>query len=495
MSVRVRFAPSPTGNLHIGGARTALFNWMFARKHGGDFILRIEDTDQKRFKSGSVRDIMDALRWLGLDWDEGPDVGGDYGPYTQSERTALYQQWGQWLVDAGGAYACFCSAERLSQLRTYQRANRLPIGYDRNCREMPREVAAQRIAAGESYVVRAAMPLTGKTVVNDLIRGDITFDNEHLQDLVLLKSDGFPTYHLANVVDDHFMEITHIMRADEWISTAPLHVNLYKSFGWKMPDIAHMPVILSPTGKGKLSKRDQAFSEAGQLVLVQVNEYEEKGYLPHAVTNFLANVGWAYGNDVEIFDIEDAVPRFTIPAINPAPTNLPYSKLDWLNNQHIQQMDDAELAKLVRPFLENAGLEVNVDSLLTIIPAMKPRMKRLPDAIPFLTFLGDDSAWNPNPAKLTHKKMGKEAALDAYRATRDYIATEDYDYDSLADMLRGLGESVTDNGKAGPFLGTLRYAITGQKVSPPLFESILALGRERSLQRIEQIISKVEQIN
>jgi glutamyl-tRNA synthetase len=246
--------------LHIGGARTALFDWLFARKQQGSFILRIEDTDQKRYTAEAEQDFVDSLRWLGLNWDEGPDVGGSYGPYRQSERSELYQKWAGWLLDKGYVYRCNCTPERLAEIRAEQEKSGQKRGYDRHCRDL---------GLGPDigpHVIRFKMPLDGETVINDLIRGPIIFRNAELEDLVLLKSDGLPTYHLANVVDDHFMEISHITRADEWLATAPLHAQLYKAFGWEMPPIAHLPVILSPSGKGKLSKRDQAFQEGDQFL-------------------------------------------------------------------------------------------------------------------------------------------------------------------------------------------------------------------------------------
>ena len=360
MTVRVRFAPSPTGYLHIGGARTALFNWLFARRHGGQFILRIEDTDQKRTIPGAMEEQMAALRWLGLDWDEGPDVGGPYGPYIQSERVALYQEWAQWLLDHGHAYKCFATPEELAEMRAEQKAKGLPLGYDRRYRDTPTAEVARLEAAGRDYVIRFRMPLEGKTVLHDAIRGPIEFDNSQLTDLVLLKADGFPTYHLANVIDDHFMHISHIMRADEWLNTGPLHVNIYAALGWQPPIYAHLPVVLSPSGKGKLSKRDQAFEDDGLQVLVQVGEFEKEGYLAEAVVNFLTNVGWSFGDDVEIFSTAEAIPRFALESISPAPTKLPFAKLEWLNGQYIQRMDTAALARAIKPFLEAAGFEVNV---------------------------------------------------------------------------------------------------------------------------------------
>lgn len=488
MTVRVRFAPSPTGYLHIGGARTALFNWMFARKHNGRFILRIEDTDQKRYVPGATEALMESLRWLGLDWDEGPDVGGPYGPYVQSERTALYQEWADWLVDHDHAYRCYCTPEELEEMRRQQLANKENLGYDRRCRYLTAEQRAEREAAGRDYVIRFKMPLEGETAVPDVIRGDIVVQNEQVQDSVLLKSDGLPTYHLANVVDDHFMEISHILRADEWISTAPLHINIYAAFGWETPIYAHLPVVLNPSGKGKLSKRTQAFDDEGQQVLVKVEEFRDAGLLPQAIDNFLANVGWSFGDDREKFTMAEAFPRFELEDVNPAPARLPYDKLDWLNGQYIQEMAPLELAKAVRPFLEDAGLEVNVESLLAIMPAMSVRLKRLTDAVDFLRFLGDEM---PLPAvdTLTHKQLPADAAREAFTQARDLVReATPYDVDTLSAGLVAIGERTTRNGKAGPFLGRMRWAVTGQKVSPPLFESMVALGRARTLERLDGIV-------
>ncbi len=365
--VRVRFAPSPTGYLHIGGARTALYNWMFARRHGGQFILRIEDTDQKRTVKGAIEAIIDGLRWLGLDWDEGPDVGGPYGPYIQSQRAALYRQWADWLLERGYAYKCFCTAEELKARRAAARAARGDRSYDRRCRHLSAAEVAAREADGVPYVVRFKAPTEGATVIPDVIRGDITVPNSQIADAVLLKSDGLPTYHLANVVDDHFMEISHILRADEWISSAPLHLNLYAALGWAHPIYAHLPLVLNPSGKGKLSKRAQAFDDQGRQVLVKVEEFRDAGYLPQALNNFLANVGWSFGDDREIFPIEEAIPRFAIEDINPAPTRLPYDKLDWLTGQWIQMMEPLALARAVRPVLARQGHEVSLKALLAAL--------------------------------------------------------------------------------------------------------------------------------
>lgn len=490
MTVRVRFAPSPTGYLHIGGARTALFNWMFARKHGGVFILRIEDTDQKRTVKGAVDVIMDGLRWMGLDWDEGPDVGGPVGPYVQTQRASLYRQWADWLLENGHAYKCFCSEKELTEMRQTQKANKLPIGYDRRCRYLTQAQVAEKEAAGQTYVVRFKMKLEGDTTFHDAIRGNIRFANKQVQDNVLLKSDGLPTYHLANVVDDHFMEITHIMRADEWISTAPLHVNLYAAFGWQMPVLGHLPVILNPSGKGKLSKRTQAFNDDGTQVLVKVQEFQEAGYLPQALNNFLANVGWQSGTDEEKFTIESAISKFQLEDVNPAPSRLPYSKLDWLNGQYIQEMEPLDLALALKPLLDKAGYEVNAEALLAVAPALRPRLKRLPEAIPFLRFLFEEQPLALPKEQLVHKNLPEAAAAAAFRDTLELLQTvQPYTIETLSEGLRQIGEKHTTNGKAGPFLGVLRLAVTGQDVSPPLFESLYALGRGRGIARLQEIIT------
>lgn len=490
MTVRVRFAPSPTGYLHIGGARTALFTWMYARKHGGQFILRIEDTDLARTVDGAIENIMSSMRWLGLDWDEGPDVGGPYGPYVQTERADLYRQWAHWLVENDKAYKCFATPEELEQIRKELEAKGDMSGYDRRYRDLPAGQVAELEAAGRPYVIRFKMPLEGVTIIHDTVRGDITFDNKQLTDYVLLKSNGLPTYHLAHVIDDHFMKITHVTRGDEWINTAPLHHNLWQAFGWQMPEYAHMPVILNPSGKGKLSKRTQSFMDGQWQVLVRVEEFQENGYLPKAVNNFLANVGWSFGEDREIFTIEEAIERFELADVNPAPTSLPYSKLEWLNGQYIQQMDTLELAQAVKPFLDRAGFEVNPEALLLVMPAMKVRLKKLTDAIEFLRFLFDDAPLQLTAVSLTDKNLPHEAALKGFQLAREFVNTAvPYDLPTLTEGLQKIGEQVSTNGKPGPFLGKLRLAITGQQVSPPLYESMLALGRERVAKRLDEVVS------
>ena len=485
--VRVRFAPSPTGPLHIGSARTALFNWLFARRHGGTFVLRIEDTDQTRYVRQSLDDILGGLQWLGLQWDEGPEVGGPFGPYFQSERTELYREWSHWLVAHGYAYKCWCSAERLQQVRRDQQGAGHKLGYDRLCRRLTTAQISELEATGRPYVIRFKVPLSGTTAVHDLIRGEITFAHEELEDLVLLKSDGFPTYHLANVVDDHLMEISHIVRADEWISTAPLHVLMYEALGWELPIYAHAPLILNPSGKGKLSKRAQAFSEDGQQVLVQVREFRATGYLPEALSNFLCNVGWSFGDDREVFGLEEAIPRFDLQDVNPAPARLPYSKLEWLNGVYIRAMAPKRLAEAIAPYLLEAGLVVDQETLVQAMPLIQERIKTLREAEEWLEFFFVDEL-HYDPRELIGKNMNAAGSLAALRRVRDVLTGLDsFDEETLDTQLRELAGEL--GLKAGQLFGIVRTAITGQRVAPPLFGTLAILGPDESIRRMDKALS------
>ena len=485
--VRVRFAPSPTGYLHIGGARTALFNWLFARHHGGKFILRIEDTDRKRYVPDALEDITSGLRWLGLDWDEGPEVGGPYGPYFQSERTELYRKWAHWLVEHGHAYKCFCTPERLERMRKEQAARGEPPRYDRKCRFLtPEEVEANE-KAGKPYVIRFKSPLTGHTTFTDLIRGEITFDHKNLDDFILLKSDGFPTYHLANVIDDHFMEISHIMRGDEWISSAPKHILLYQAFGWEPPKLAHLPLILDPSGKGKLSKRKKRV--AGQELLVFVKEFREAGYLPEALFNFLANIGWSFDGSTEIFTREEAIARFDIRDINPAPAAMPYTKLDWINGVYIRKLSADELKERLIPFLSrDMGIPEEElrkrKELDVLVPIIQERIKRLDEAAGLIDFAFKDEIEYP-PEMLIQKKMTPESTLKVLDRTIEALEeVPDFDSEALEQRLRALVDEL--GMKAREVFGVIRVATTGKKVAPPLFGSLEALGRERTLERLRK---------
>lgn len=490
--VRTRFAPSPTGPLHIGGVRSALFAWLLARHHGGKFILRIEDTDQKRFVPGSIELITDALRWLGIEWDEGPDVGGPYGPYIQSERLEHYQQWANWLVENDRAYKCYCTSDRLEQVNQEKIARKEPPGYDRHCRNLTPDERAQREAEGKSHVVRLKVPLEGKTTGTDVILGTVEFDNTTLQDIVLLKSDGFPTYHLAHVVDDHLMEISHVTRANEWLPSLPVHLQLWQAFGWEIPHYAHLPVLLNPNGKGKLSKRHAGFTEDGRQVLVLAKEFKEAGYLPQAVVNFLTNIGWNFGDEREIFDVEEAIARFDITQVNPANSVYPIEKLDWLNGVYIREKLTAdELAAHLRKPLEDAGFKVDEALLKKVAPVVQTRIKTLNDVVDMAGFFFRDDFIPPKAEDIIQKKMDAESAASALRASYDILSnTQDFHTEPLHDAMQALAQQL--DLKNSQLFGALRVAITGQTVSTPTFETMEILGREETLRRIATAIKLLD---
>jgi glutamyl-tRNA synthetase len=478
--VRVRFAPSPTGDLHIGGIRTAQFNWMFARRYGGKFILRIEDTDQKRTKEQSLTGIIEGLKWAGLQWDEGPDIGGPFAPYVQSERLDLYRKWVQHLLDNGLAYRAYETPEELEIISKTNKGQ----GYDRRGRKLTAEDWARLDAEGRPYAIRFKVPLDGETTVIDMVRGPITVQNDKLQDVVLLKSDGFPTYHLANVIDDHFMEISHVLRAEEWIPSAPLHKLLYQAFGWEMPEIAHLPVILALDG-GKISKRKHP--EAA------ISYFYNGGYLPEAVTNFLCNVGWNYGvkdangEEIQIFTKEQAAEIFDVTRVTNTGTKFDLTKLQWLNGEYIRLMDEAELATRLKPVLEKASYEVNVDLLLKVVPLIKERMKLLTDAIEMTGFMFSGEIKPVTAEALIPKKMTAEQTRDVLQQAKGALSgLATFDHAAMEGVLRPLADQL--GLKPGPMFTPIRVAVTGQTVSPPLFETMELIGRDVSLQRIDRAI-------
>jgi glutamyl-tRNA synthetase len=481
---RVRMAPSPTGPFHLGSARTALFNWLYAHHTGGPFILRIEDTDQTRLVPGSLEDIMHSLRWLGLQWDEGPEVGGPHPPYFQSKRLHLYQEWTEWLIQNGCAYRCYCTEERLVALRQEQSASKEAQGYDRHCRYLTADEQARLAASGISSVVRFAMPLEGETTFTDLLRGPISFPNDKIVDPIVLKSDGYPTYHLANVVDDHFMDITHILRGDEWLSSVPLHVNLYRAFGWDIPVFAHLPLILDPSGHGKLSKRKKREPGAPEL-LTFVSEYREAGYLPEAMFNFLATLGWSYSPDTDLFSREQAIEAFDISAINPSPGALPLTKLEWMNGHYIRALSIPDLTERLLPFLSRQlgrpVEELREDPALPVlVPLIQERLKTLADAGSLIDFAFVDEIIY-EPRDLVAKGLDVASSLAALEAANRVLAEVPFTSDAIEGALRELVVSL--GLKAGQLFGILRVAITGKAVAPPLFGSIIAVDRQKALER------------
>jgi glutamyl-tRNA synthetase len=495
--VRVRFPPSPTGLLHVGGGRTALFNWLFAygeaKRVGkrGQLILRIEDTDRSRFVPGATEGIIEILDWFGLTWEEGPDKGGPYGPYRQSDRTLRYRMGAERLIASGHAYRCFCTPERLQQVREEQQAKGEAPGYDRHCRVLPHAEVAQKIAAHEPYVVRFKMPLEGETVVHDLIRGDMVFQNANLEDLVLLKSDGYPTYHLANVIDDHEMRVTHIMRGEEWIPTAPLHVQLYQAFGWEMPKIAHLPLILAPGG-GKLSKRHGSTA---------MEEFREQGYLPEALMNYLVLLGWSYDGTTEIFSKEDLLEKFTLERVSPSPATFDHKKLEWFNQHyinHILTLDD--LTSRLIPFLAKAGLidakasnpeSAEFAEVRAATALLKDRLKTLAEAPELMGYFLTDELPPYDAALLIPKKTEPAQALDGLKAA--LTAIESVDLNDEAATEAALRQVANDKGlKAGQLFMPIRVAVTGRTESPGLFETLRVIGKARVVARITQAISRLE---
>jgi len=487
MSVRVRYAPSPTGLQHIGGVRTALFNYFFARSNGGKFILRVEDTDRERYSDESLQDLYDTLDWLGVKWDEGPVVGGPYGPYIQSERFAIYQEYAKKLVDMGKAYYCYCSAERLEALRQKQMEEKSPVqGYDGHCRDLTAEQRAELEAQGIKPVIRLKVPREGSTTFHDVLMGDITRENKDISpDPVLLKSDGFPTYHLANVIDDHLMGITHIMRAQEWIPSGPLHVILYEAFGWEVPTYCHLPMVMGNDGH-KLSKRHGSTS---------VRDFRQKGYLPEALLNYVSLVGWSYDGEKEFFTREELKQCFSLEKINKAPGVFDYQKLDWFNAQYIRRKGDSELAALLMPYLKNAGLlDGNAESfarLEAFVPGIRDRITLLSDIVPMCAFLTDQG--EPDVSLLIPKKMDAAGTLESLKNVYDVVKagleagkSDEMLQQDLMELAQKLG--IKNAGVFNP----LRTAVTGLAVSPPPFSCIRLLGNEESFRRIERAISVLE---
>ena len=473
-AVRTRIAPSPTGDPHVGTAYVALFNYALARQSGGQFVLRIEDTDRQRSTTESESMIFDALRWLGLDWDEGPDVGGPFGPYRQSERSEIYTMHAEMLVASGHAYPCFCTRDRLEELRAEQKAAKGRFGYDGLCRSIDNDEAAQRRAAGEAHVIRLAMPPEGEIVVDDLLRGEVIFEAAQIDDQVLVKSDGYPTYHLANVVDDHLMEITHVIRAEEWISSLPKHVQLYRAFDWETPVFCHLP-LLRNADKSKISKRKNP---------VSLNYFRRAGYLPEAMLNYLALMGWAMPDEREEFSLQEFVEAFRLEDISLGGPVFDLTKLTWLNGKHIRDLEPSELLGRLREEL------LSDRYLLEVLPLAHERIETLADFCSYADFFFncdvdyDDAAKTkmvmrdrtpPQTAKIFRLML--EEALDPIL---------DWSVENIEEALRGFCEG-NDLKPKGVFM-PIRIAVTGRKATPPLFDTMAVLGKEICRWRLRSAI-------
>jgi len=481
--IRVRFAPSPTGYLHVGGARTALFNWLYARRHGGTFVLRIEDTDAERSSWEMVTGIVDGMRWLGLDWDEGPDIGGPHEPYFQSQRLAQYRDMASRLVRDGHAYYCYCSPESIQQKRQSAEAAGSAWMYDRACCALDPEEIARREREGQPRAIRFRVP-EGTTGFADLVHGSIDFPNASIEDFVVLRSDAQPTYHLSVVVDDIDMRITHVVRGDDHISNTPKQVLLYKAFAAPSPAFAHVPLILGPDRK-RLSKRHGATS---------VMEYQRLGYLPEAMVNFLALLGWSPGTDEEIFTRDELVGRFTLEGISGGNAVFNPEKLDWMNQQHIQRLSAPDLASHLEPFLRVAELwsdefaAARREWFHRVVDLMKPRLKRLDQfAHEARPLLSADVALEPEAVAKHLAKPEIREPLEAL--AREYEAAGAFDAPSLERILRGLADSR--GLKAAPLIHATRVAVTGRSNSPGLFEVLELIGRERSIVRLRHAATLV----
>lgn len=487
--VRVRFAPSPTGLTHLGSARTALYNFLLARQTGGQFILRIEDTDQKRYDPNAEEDLISSLKWLGLEWDEGPDIGGHKGPYRQTERKDIYLKYAKDLVDKGNAFYCFCTREELSAVRKEQQKRKEHPRYAGPCRNYTQDETKKRLDADDEYVIRFKMPKEGSITVHDRLRGDITFENKNLDDSIIVKSDGFALYHLAAMVDDHEMEITHVFRGEEWIPSFPLHVHIYRALGWEEPEWVHLSLFLKPSGKGKMSKREtDQMKLTGQSIFVK--DLKEMGYLPEGVVNWIALMGWSFDGETEFFTMDDLVQKFSIAKLNPSNAAIDFKKFDHFNGLHIRSLSIEELSRRLVPYFKNAGYDITIENLKLITPIIQERMTTLGDGPELAGFFFEDDVI-PVAEDLIAKKMSASESLESLkRAHQLLVALSEIAHESAEQPMRDLAEEL--GLKAGQLFGIIRVAVTGKRISPPLFESMEIIGKEIVLKRVEQAMSLLE---
>ena len=489
--VRTRFAPSPTGYLHIGGLRSSLFEYLFAKSNKGVFFLRIEDTDQSREVEGAVDNLLKTLKIVGIEPEEGLFIDsegkvaekGHFGPYTQSQRLDLYQKYAQNLVNDGHAYYCFCSPERLAGLREKQEKSKKPTRYDGLCRNLSLEEAKVRIAKGEKYVIRMKMPENRDIEFEDMIKGKIKFNTRELDDQVLLKADGFPTYHLAHIVDDHLMETTHVIRAEEWLPSTPKHIILFECFGWEIPRYAHMPMVLN-TDKSKLSKRQGD---------VAVEDYLAKGYLPEALVNFVALLGWNPGTEQEIFSMAELIKEFSFDKVHKAGAVFDIKKLDWMNGEYIKKMDLDKFIELAKPYLEkNIGDDVNNIAEKELVKAYeleKQRIFKLSEIGESVKFLFTES-FDYNPQILVWKKSDKAVTIKNLKSLSDELSAYQEEGWTAKELEEKIINFVKDNNLTnGEVLWPMRVALTGQEKSPTPFEVAEILGKEKSLKRLEIAIN------
>jgi len=472
-SVRLRFAPSPTGYPHLGNIRTALFNWFFARHHGGKFILRIEDTDIARKVEGAVEVILDSLRWLGLDWDE--------GPYFQSQRLPIYHEIARKLLEEGRAYLCYCSPERLDTMRQEQTKRKQPPKYDRHCRDLTQQERTRLEATGITPVIRFKTPLEGETNFHDLIYGQITFKHDTLDDFVLLKSDSYPTYHLANIVDDHLMSISHVLRAEEWLSSTPRHVLLYQALNWQPPQFAHLPMILGPD-RAKLSKRHGA---------TNINEYQKQGYLPDAMINFLALLGWSIDDRTELLSKEELIKHFSLERVGKTAAIFNKDKLEWMNGVYLRKLSLGEFVQQAMPFLdrelpESVRRPLDENYVSEVLSLIQERAKTLAEVPQLASFFFLDELQYDTGLFLKGKMDAKSAAEAITIASRKLEKVATWDAATLEGILRLLATEL--NLGTGEFFGLLRVAVTGRTAAPPLFQTMAVLGKVKCLKRFDMAL-------
>lgn len=490
-NVRVRFAPSPTGMLHIGGLRTALYNYLFAKHHGGSFILRIEDTDQNRYVEGAEDDIRNSLKWAGMMYDEGPDAPGNCGPYRQSERSELYKKFAQQLIDQDHAYYAFDTTEEIEQMRErLQKSGNPSPKYDsitrmsmKNSLTLPKDEVERRLAAGDEYVVRLKVPRRETIKFTDIIRGVVSFNSAGLDDQVLIKSDGLPTYHLANVVDDHTMEITHVIRGEEWLSSAPKHILLYEYLGWEPPQMAHLPLIMSPAG-GKLSKRNA--EELG--IPVNVRDYIKGNYEPDALVNFLAFLGWSPGDDREILTMDELINEFDLHRVSKAGAVFNIQKLVWYNEHYMRARSNESLVENLKSDLDAAGIQSPGDAYLTrVVELMKDRVSNVSELLPLGRYYFEA------PATYDEKSVAKAWKGDAIELVVEYKNAIGQTDDFSAANLKGILSSIVESRGLGfgKLMLPVRLAVTGMGFGPDLFETLELLGKKETLSRIEAALQNL----
>ena len=478
--VRTRFAPSPTGFMHLGGLRTALYNYLYAKKMGGKFILRIEDTDQERFVEGATQVIYDTLRGCGMDWDEGPDIGGAFGPYVQSERKALYLPYAKELVEKGAAYYCFCTKEELDARRTAAEARGEVFKYDKHCLRLSKKEVQKRLDAGEPYVIRLNCPTTGESTYDDVVFGHMSFPNDTLDDMVLIKADGMPTYNFANVIDDHLMGITHVMRGMEYLSSTPKYNLLYNAFGWEIPQYIHLTTVMRDA-QHKLSKRDGD---------AYYSDFIEKGYLKEALINYLALVGWNPGTDQEFFTMQELQEAFDIHRLNNSPGIFDIHKLNWMNGQYIARMDPEAYLKMATPWFDRvlAGKNIDYRRLAELTQSRTEVFNQLPDMVRFLAEMPafDNELY-------FHKKMKCDAAVAKENLTQFLPVLEGVSQWTEQNLHDTVMAAIAQSGKKnGAVLWPLRIAISGQANTPGgAFEIAYLLGREETLRRMRESLAKL----